>query len=90
MRVSYGSDDRAYNDSLIQRADLSVQATIESLQPGKMWISFFSPLQYVPSWFPGAGWKRELYRIARMNSDLRIKPFKDTEERMVNSSTYSC
>ncbi|KAH6871591.1 O-methylsterigmatocystin oxidoreductase [Coprinopsis sp. MPI-PUGE-AT-0042] len=66
-----------------------MQGMIESILPGKMLVVFFHPLQYVPSWFPGAGWKRKLEHLAEMNEDLRLRPFKDTKERIATGIASS-
>ena len=89
MRVAYGSEDREYNAGLMRSADLAIRGMIESLLPGKMLVGLFSPLQYVPAWFPGAGWKRTLYQLADMNDDLRKRPFQDTKERIVSPRLVS-
>ncbi|KAH6893746.1 cytochrome P450 [Coprinopsis sp. MPI-PUGE-AT-0042] len=86
MRVAYGSEDRAYNEGLINDADTAILGMMESLLPGNMLVGLFSPLRYVPSWFPGAGWKRKLERLAEMNQDLRTRPFQDAKDRIAQGT----
>ncbi|KAH6893745.1 cytochrome P450 [Coprinopsis sp. MPI-PUGE-AT-0042] len=89
MRVAYGSEDPAYNEGLVEDANAAVQGMIESLQPGKMLVGLFHPLQYVPSWFPGASWKRKLGELAAMNEDLRSRPFQDTKDRITQGTVFN-
>jgi hypothetical protein len=86
MRSAYGSEDPVYNEGLIKAADDTIQGMIESALPGKMLVQMFHWLQYVPSWFPGARWKRTLEGLAALNEDLRFKPFEDTKDRLVSTS----
>jgi hypothetical protein len=90
MRTAYGSEDPVYNEGLIKSADEAILGMIESLLPGKMLVGLFHPLQYVPSWLPGAGWKRTLEGLAAMNEDLRLRPFNDTKVRVVSASDVRC
>jgi hypothetical protein len=40
-------------------------------------------LKYVPSWFPGAGFKKKAAYWARINTALAEKPFRYVQEQFV-------
>ncbi|RDX49051.1 cytochrome P450 [Lentinus brumalis] len=68
LMISYGYQPQEENDPLIRMADEATEQAAEVAQPGAFLVDVFPFLRYVPTWFPGAGWKRkgEAYR-ANMN-----------------------
>ncbi|KAH6891645.1 cytochrome P450 [Coprinopsis sp. MPI-PUGE-AT-0042] len=75
MRAAYGADDPEYNKKLTMEADVLV--------------GFLPSMQHIPSWFPGAGWRRALEDFAIWNDRFISVPFKDTKARMRNGSQKS-
>ncbi|KAH6879360.1 O-methylsterigmatocystin oxidoreductase [Coprinopsis sp. MPI-PUGE-AT-0042] len=83
MRVSYGSDDRQYNRHLVHQADGFIHEFMEYLKPGRLLVDVLPSLRHVPSWLPGAGWKRSLKKITQMKETVTMEPFKQSKERLV-------
>ncbi|KAH6908262.1 cytochrome P450 [Coprinopsis sp. MPI-PUGE-AT-0042] len=81
MRAAYGADDPEYNKKLTMEADV--------MTPGKFLVGFLPSMQHIPSWFPGAGWRRALEDFAIWNDRFISVPFKDTKARMRNGSQKS-
>jgi hypothetical protein len=46
-------------------------------------VNVFPWLEYVPSWFPGAGWKRKAMAWNKVGEDLINVPFEWTKQQMV-------
>ena len=43
----------------------------------------FTPVRYVPAWFPGAGFKREALFARQLSMDMRSAPFEAVKQQMV-------
>ncbi|KAH6906083.1 cytochrome P450 [Coprinopsis sp. MPI-PUGE-AT-0042] len=82
MRVSYGSDDIEYNKELIQEAQKFGHDFVKYSAPGKLLVSTFPSLQYLPSWFPGTGWKQAVDVLQASCARVRSKPYNDLKQRM--------
>ncbi|KAJ6548518.1 cytochrome P450 [Mycena capillaripes] len=54
------------NDPLVDLADKAVAGFSEITRPGAFLVNFMPILKYIPSWLPGAGFKRlaKMYRIS--------------------------
>ncbi|KAF8971244.1 cytochrome P450 [Flammula alnicola] len=53
----YGIDVSGSNDPIITTAEEAMEMATHAAQPGNFLVDFFPALLYVPSWFPGTGWK---------------------------------
>lgn len=49
---------------------------------------FLPWLQRIPAWFPGAGWKKRLEELARLNDDLVSEPFERLKTQLVSLSIH--
>ncbi|KAH6918174.1 O-methylsterigmatocystin oxidoreductase [Coprinopsis sp. MPI-PUGE-AT-0042] len=81
LQISYGLSTPSETQSLIDEARCVVQAFSECIQPGRFLVDTFPILRHVPSWLPGAGWKRKLMEAGRISSDLRRRTFSEAQER---------
>ncbi|KAG2021156.1 cytochrome P450 [Coprinopsis cinerea AmutBmut pab1-1] len=82
MRVSYGSTNAAYNADLIERAEMVAKGFSEAALPGKYLVNVLPFLKYVPAWFPGAGWKRDLLKITQVTRSLIHDSFDEVVNRV--------
>ncbi|KAI0351255.1 cytochrome P450 [Trametes cingulata] len=64
LMISYGYQPKEHDDPLIKMVEDATDQAAEVVQPGAFLVDVFPFLRYVPSWMPGAGWKRkgEAYR----------------------------
>jgi hypothetical protein len=65
--------------------DLAVEVLGEfgdSVVPGKWMVDVFNWLQYVPSWFPGAGFKKTAEKYSKLTWDGAAIPMQFTESRI--------
>ncbi|KAI0669064.1 cytochrome P450 [Trametes maxima] len=65
LMISYGYQPQERDDPLIRTVEAATKQAAEVVQPGAFLVDVFPWLRYVPSWMPGAGWKRkgEAYRV---------------------------
>ena len=88
IRAAYGADDPKYNNVLTKEADSLLVRLVEVMTPGAFLVGFLPSMKYIPSWFPGAGWKRTLEEFAVWNDRFISVPYNDTKTRMVRDVTY--
>ena len=85
MRAAYGFDDIRQNESLVYDAEKLVLELFEALIPGRYLVDYFPILRYVPSWVPGAGFKKKFRDMANMNFKLRFTPFEEAKRDRVST-----
>jgi hypothetical protein len=85
MEISYGANDPGYTKTLIDGAEAITGGFAEVSIPGSYLVDAFPLLRYVPSWLPGAGWKRKLCAIAATSRDVYRRTFDDAKERAVRA-----
>ncbi|TFK21913.1 O-methylsterigmatocystin oxidoreductase [Coprinopsis marcescibilis] len=81
MRVSYGVDDDVYNKEIIQDAEVVLQGFSEAALPGSFMVNVFPIMRYIPSWFPGAAWKKRLVDVVEVSKRVRTKPWNNAKAR---------
>jgi hypothetical protein len=60
-----------------------MQAFSEAALPGRYLVNNLPFLKYVPSWLPGAGWKRKCQYIASVNKRTLYDSFESVKESLV-------
>jgi hypothetical protein len=85
MRTAYGFDDIRQNESLVHDAEKLVMELFEATVPGRYLLDYLPVLRFVPSWLPGAGFKKKFRDIAHMNANLRDPPFEEAKRDIVST-----
>ena len=85
MSVSYGLPVLESEDPYIALAEETVRGGSEAGVPGTFLVDLLPVLKYVPSWFPGAGFKRIAAHYAALNAEVVNQPFKIVQTKMVSS-----
>jgi hypothetical protein len=85
MRVSYGLPVLEFDDPYIALAEETVRGAAEAGIPGTFLVDLLPLLKYVPSWFPGAGFKRMAAHYAAVNAEVVDRPFNIIQRKMVSS-----
>ncbi|KAH6918176.1 cytochrome P450 [Coprinopsis sp. MPI-PUGE-AT-0042] len=86
IQISYGLSDLSDIQSLSDAAEVIVQGFSDCAKPGHYLVDTFPILRYVPSWLPGAAWKRRLLEIGRLSQHVLKKTFDDARDRASSSS----
>ncbi|PIL26201.1 cytochrome P450 [Ganoderma sinense ZZ0214-1] len=68
LMISYGYQAQEHDDPLIRMADEATEQAAEVAKPGAFLVDVFPFLKHVPTWTPGAGWKRK-GQVYRANMD---------------------
>ncbi|QRW09454.1 cytochrome P450 family protein [Ceratobasidium sp. AG-Ba] len=78
----YGYDASYPSDSLVELVESSVRHLSEAGMPAKFYVNTIPWLKYIPSWFPGAGWKRKA-EFWRAEKERTInEPYEWTKSQM--------
>jgi len=83
MNVLYGIEVKESDDPYISRAEVALDGFSAAAVPGSYLVDFFPFLKHVPSWLPGAGFKRQAQMWREVNEDVGEIPFKRIEDEMV-------
>lgn len=91
INIAYGYDvDQTKPDPLIDLAVLALDQFGDSVIAGKWMVDVFNSLQYIPSWFPGAGFKKIAKRYVKVTNDFAAVPIKFTEARIEEGRAEPC
>ncbi|KAJ3563987.1 hypothetical protein NP233_g8587 [Leucocoprinus birnbaumii] len=86
MSVSYGMTVQETNDPYIFRAQQANKGFTDAGVAGRYLVNNFPAMKYIPSWFPGAGWKKTGEYFAELNQLVSRKPFEFVKERMADGT----
>lgn len=81
--MAYGLPVKSQHDPLVQFAEQAFTAMAGAAAPGKYLVNIISPLQHVPDWMPGAGFKDVAREIRRQLLTLLEEPYRATLKTMV-------
>ncbi|KAJ7495373.1 cytochrome P450 [Mycena latifolia] len=82
MAVTYGIRIEPSNDPYITLANTVVQTSALAAVPGRFLVNTLPCLKYIPSWFPGAGFKRQAKEWSKLARELVDRPFAETKREM--------
>ena len=83
MKIGYGITVQESGDPYISVAEVALDGITQAGIPGAFWVDLFPILKYVPSWFPGAGFKRKAACWKEAINAMADNPFRHVQEQMV-------
>lgn len=89
MDVSYGITVKEVDDPYIALAEGNLKGVTESNFSGHSLVDRIPAVKYLPDWFPGNGWKKEVQFQADLSEKLCNKPFDYVKEQVVGSRVCS-
>ncbi|KDR84295.1 hypothetical protein GALMADRAFT_205982 [Galerina marginata CBS 339.88] len=75
LKVAYGYQVESNDDPLVLHLEEGFKLTGTLNVPGKFWVEFIPILRFVPSWLPGAGFKRLALETGKKLSRIEDVPF---------------
>ncbi|CAE7203775.1 unnamed protein product, partial [Rhizoctonia solani] len=75
IRIAYGHTARSSEDEFIRMAEDFMSAAAEASTPGRWLVETIPLLRFIPSWFPGASFKRKTEEWSKMTIKYRQNPF---------------
>jgi hypothetical protein len=85
VNIAYGINISETDDTYTEDAEEAFKGLAEAAIPGKFLVDLLPILKYVPSWMPGASFKRKAAYWRRVNADMAQKPFAYVKETFVSS-----
>ncbi|KAJ7259558.1 cytochrome P450 [Mycena haematopus] len=82
MATVYGYDVQPTNDHFVALSETAVKKLSDSFFPGAMAVNTFPILRYLPSWMPGAGFKRFAAECRQLTQEMREAPFDFVKQNM--------
>lgn len=89
IAIAYGIDVNSKNDPNIHYAEQAVKGLAGAANFGAFLVNSIPMLKYVPSWFPGAAWKRQAQVWNDWTLKMRDIPFQQSLKRLVSLSHTS-
>jgi len=83
LSVAYGIPIKESDDPYITIAEIALNGFAEAGIPGTFLVDYLPFLKYVPSWMPGASFKRKAAYWAKVSEDMREKPFLHVKDQLV-------
>jgi hypothetical protein len=87
--MAYGIEMKAKDDPYVRMSEQAISGLVLSGTPGRWLVDVLPFLKYVPSWFPGAGWKRQAAVWREWQDEMRTKPYDVAMAKIVSCFSSS-
>ena len=75
LELLFGFDVKGIDDMYIKTNDDALESVMECFIPGRYWVDFIPILEYIPSWMPGASFKRKCAVWMKQADAVKNVPF---------------
>ncbi|EIW56875.1 cytochrome P450 [Trametes versicolor FP-101664 SS1] len=86
LEITYGKRVMSLDDELVRVAERGIEGANSAGSPGSMLVDFFPILKYIPTWFPGAGFKRHATVVRRYIEEWKNKPYESVVSALASGS----
>ncbi|KAG7099922.1 hypothetical protein E1B28_001717 [Marasmius oreades] len=86
LKLTYGIDTEPENDPWIQLSESLSHITAEASKPGRWLVDSFPSMVYIPSWFPGASWKKWGSDSRTVSMNLVRLPYQRVKDKLAEGS----
>ncbi|CAE6479142.1 unnamed protein product [Rhizoctonia solani] len=86
LSSAYGYDVSSSNEELVKIVEAANKGLCQSALAGNFFVNVIPWLQYVPSWLPGAGWKRQANKWREEKDAMLHTPFDWTRIQMTTGT----
>lgn len=83
MSIAYGYDIQPKKDYFVDLAEGAVSQISFAILPGAALVNVVPILQYLPPWFPGAGFHKVASETREMTTQMKEVPFKWVQKNVV-------
>lgn len=92
LKIGYGitvdNDEEAYE--LVKTGEIALSSLAEVGNPGSFLVDLFPAMKYIPSWFPGAGWKKKAEYWRTISHRFLKKPWSMSREQYKKGTAEYC
>ncbi|KIM89841.1 hypothetical protein PILCRDRAFT_812637 [Piloderma croceum F 1598] len=89
MMIAYGHKVGSQGDRYVKLADEALATMSTAGEPGAFLVNFVPSLQYVPEWFPGAGFKRKAKAWRKLSQAMLNDPYEMTKRKILEGTARS-
>ncbi|KAJ7625701.1 cytochrome P450 [Roridomyces roridus] len=82
ISFTYGIDVQPTNDPYVTLAHRAIHTLVTAAVPGLYLVDSFPILKHIPTWFPGAGFKRQAREWRKLSRGMMELPFMETKRQM--------
>jgi len=82
MESIYGHTVTSDDDEYLHYAEAALKGTTEVASPGAAIVDILPFIRHIPSWMPGAGFKREATKVKVSIEEAHVKPYEMVERAM--------
>ncbi|CCM01268.1 uncharacterized protein FIBRA_03317 [Fibroporia radiculosa] len=86
FQITHGYGVANLDDPMTQLAEQTNDDFSRAATPGAFLVDAFPILQYVPDWFPGAGFKRKAKEWRKSSDKLRNEPYEMVEQQVIEGT----
>ena len=86
LRIVYGIEIDSPSDEILVLEEQAMSAIKEAITPGKYLVEALPFLQYLPAWFPGAGWKRQAMKWRVIVDEMFEGPHEELKRALVRAA----
>ncbi|KAK7047412.1 hypothetical protein VNI00_006643 [Paramarasmius palmivorus] len=92
LSITYGITIKSseQGEPAIDTADRALHGFVAAGVPGSFLVDYIPSLQHVPSWFPGAGWKRKAIKWGEDADQMLNEPFEVVKKNMAKGTQKPC
>ncbi|KAA1477740.1 cytochrome P450 [Dentipellis sp. KUC8613] len=90
MMLAFGYTPKETGDFFIGSAEEASKVTGRASAPGRWLVEYYPILRFVPSWFPGAGFKRQANEWRERMSALTNMPHEWVKTQMASGKYVEC
>ena len=84
LKIIYGVDIKDLDHEYVRSSQIAMEGLSLGTIPGVHWIEFFPSLSWIPSWVPGATFKKIAEKYRPSVDDMVRKPFEDVRNGVVS------
>ncbi|EIM84309.1 cytochrome P450 [Stereum hirsutum FP-91666 SS1] len=86
LDIAYGIKTKPRDDPYVEAAERALSAVTTVVSPSARLFDMFPMLLYMPSWVPGAGYKKTAKFLQNYSRDILENPFQFTKEALANGT----
>ncbi|KAK7453425.1 hypothetical protein VKT23_011692 [Stygiomarasmius scandens] len=86
----YGLSITGPNDPILVTAENMNHSISQAGVPGAFWVDFLPFLKYIPSWFPGAKFKRTAEQWRKIQEDFLNVPWDIAKQNLASGTARPC
>ncbi|PFH48807.1 hypothetical protein AMATHDRAFT_49202 [Amanita thiersii Skay4041] len=86
LDICYGLTIESSDDPYVKKVEESMDGFSQAVVFGNFLVDYFPVLKYIPSWMPGAGFKKKAEEWRKGNTYIEYAAFNLTKEAMANGT----